>query len=58
VGFVGHATSWSAPRAGDVDNATLCRAEDRWKHDIELDGKCTMGAKKSAQHSALWCAHR
>jgi len=45
-------------RIGDVDNATLCRAEDRWKHEKQLDGKCTMDAKKSAQHSALWCAHR
>ena len=58
MGFVGHAMSLSAPRVGDVDNATLCRAEDRWKHEVQLDGKCKMDTRKPEQHSASWCAHR
>jgi len=58
VRFARHATSWSAPRVGGADIATLCRAHDRWKHEIPLYGRCTIDEKNSAQHSTLWCAHR
>ena len=37
-----HATSWSAPRVGGMDIATLCLADDRWKHAIPLVGRCTI----------------
>ena len=40
MGLARHATSWSAPRVGGVDIATLRRADDRWQHEITLDGSC------------------
>jgi len=56
VVFAMHATSLSAHRVGGVDIATLCRADCRWKHETQLDGKCTSELK--SQHSIPRCGAR
>jgi len=49
-----HATPWSSPRVRGIDIVIFCHADDRWKHEIQSDGKCTMYAKRSAQNSTIW----